>query len=97
MTPTLDAIRKHKHQIEEIGERYGVSNVRIFGSVANGRATESSDLDLLVAIESGRSLLDIIGFEIDVSEMLGCPVDVVSERALKPALAKEVLQETFVL
>jgi uncharacterized protein len=71
--------------------------VRIFGSVARGTADERSDLDLLVDMEPRRSLFDLGGLSIDLEELLGCPVDVVTEQGLRDSIRSDVLQETVPL
>ena len=60
MSVTLDVIRRKRSRILAIAERHGAKNLRIFGSVARGQADTESDLDLLVEMEPGRSLLDHI-------------------------------------
>jgi hypothetical protein len=75
-------INEKRDAILEIARRYGASDVRIFGSVARGDATESSDLDLIVKFEPGRSLFDQGGLLMDLRELLGIKVDVISEGAL---------------
>ena len=65
----------------------------MFGSVARGEATKTSDLDLLIEMEPGRSLLDIIAIKQDLEELLGCKVDVVTEAAISPYLRDKVLHE----
>ena len=55
---TLESLREHKDEILRLAEKHGARNVRVFGSVARGDAKESSDLDLLVEWEPGRSLFD---------------------------------------
>jgi predicted nucleotidyltransferase len=77
-----------RDDILRIAARYGAYNVRIFGSVARGEADSESDIDLLVNMEPGRSLLDLCGFLIDLEEMLGCKVDVVTEKGLREEGAK---------
>ena len=72
---------------------HGARNVRLFGSVARGEATETSDLDLLIEMEPGRTLLDIIAIKQDLEELLGCKVDVVTEAAISPYLRDKVLHE----
>jgi len=75
----LERARELKPEIAEIGRRYGVSNVRVFGSAARGESTIGSDLDLLVDIDETRSLFDISGFRLDVKDLLGVDVDVVTD------------------
>lgn len=72
---------------------HGVKSVRVFGSVARGEATANSDLDLLVDMELGRSLLDLVAFWQDLEEALGRRVDVVSEGGVSPYLRERILRE----
>ena len=72
-------------------------NIRVFGSVARGDQQADSDIDFLVDFEPGRSLLDLTGLWLDLEAMLGCKVDVVSGRGLKPRLAAEVLRDAVSL
>lgn len=71
--------------------------MRVFGSVARGEADEKSDIDLLVEFESGRSLLDHAGLRLELQDLLGCKVDVVSERGIKPRIRERVLREAVPL
>jgi predicted nucleotidyltransferase len=71
----------------------GVRDVRVFGSRARGDATTTSDLDLLVRMEPGRHLLDLIGFKQGVEDLLGVRVDVVTDAALSPYLRDRILAE----
>lgn len=75
----------------------GARNVRLFGSLARGDADESSDIDLLVDMEPGRSLLDLGGLHADLEELLGCRADVVSERGLTARARETVLAEAVPL
>jgi uncharacterized protein len=77
--------------------RYGASNVRIFGSVARSEARPDSDIDFLVRLEDQRSLLDLVGLWQDLEELLGCKVDVVTERGLKERMRERVLREAVSL
>ena len=65
-----------------LAARHGASNVRIFGSVANGTADKDSDIDFLVDLETGRSLFDLGGLLMDLQQLLDRKVDVVTENAL---------------
>lgn len=71
--------------------------MRVFGSVARGEADEQSDIDLIVEFEPGRSLLDHAALWLELQELLGCKVDVVSERGLKPRIREKVLREAVPL
>jgi len=90
-----ELIEQRREAILGIAERHGVTNVRVFGSMARGTADEESDVDLLVRPLPGTSLLDLGGLVMDVQELLGRSVDVVSERALHPAMREQVLREAL--
>jgi len=69
----------------------------VFGSVARGDADEQSDIDFLVQMEPGRSLLDLGGLQYDLEQLLGCRIDVVTEQGLKARLREEILSEAVTL
>lgn len=94
---TLELLRSHRGEILGIAERRGMGAVRVFGSISRGEAGETSDIDLLVQPEPGRSLLDIGGFAADLEELLGCRVDIVSERGLRPRFRDRVLHDAVAL
>jgi predicted nucleotidyltransferase len=94
---TKQDILRHREQILSIARRYGATDLRIFGSVARGDATASSDLDILVRFEPGRSLLDQGGLLMDLRELLGVNVDVVSEGALSGRFGELVRAEAVPL
>jgi predicted nucleotidyltransferase len=94
---TRQSIREHRDAILEIARRYGASNIRIFGSVARGDATASSDLDLIVRFEAGRSLLDHGGLVMDLRELLGMRVDVIDEDGMRPRFRQNVMKEAVEL
>ena len=73
--------------------RHGASNVRVFGSVARGEADAASDVDFLVDFEPGRSLLDLASLLVELEDLLGHPVDVVTEPGLKARIRQRVLTE----
>ncbi len=91
--PTLKQIEKKRSEINKISTLYGVHNLRIFGSVARGTSTSHSDIDFLVNLEKDRSLLDLGGFMMDLQSLLGCKVDVVTEKGLHWYLKEEILKE----
>ncbi|MHB8629192.1 MAG: nucleotidyltransferase family protein [Aggregatilineales bacterium] len=78
-TPTLTALRAKRDQILALAAHYKASNVRVFGSVARGDATPESDVDLLVNFREGASLYDLSGLRLDLIDLLGVQVDVVSD------------------
>ncbi|MFH1829498.1 MAG: nucleotidyltransferase family protein [Pseudomonadota bacterium] len=85
---------KQKHsEILAIALSYGATSVRIFGSAARGQAKPSSDLDILVSMKPGATLLDIIAIKQDLEDLLGISVDVVTENSLSPYIRDEVLKE----
>ena len=77
--------------VNRIAAAHGARNVRIFGSVVRGESTASSDLDLLVDMSEGRSLLDLIALGDDLEGALGVAVDVVTEKSLSPYLRDRIL------
>jgi predicted nucleotidyltransferase len=94
---TSKIVQLHRAEILDLAKRHGAKNVRLFGSLARGEGNEESDLDLLVTLAEGRSLLDLVGLKQDVEDLIHRPVDVVSERALSPYLRERVLSEAVPL
>lgn len=94
MTAT-DALKRYRTEILRLAAKYGATNVRVFGSVARGEADESSDVDLVVRMARGRSLFDLGGLTMDLEDLLGVHVDVVTERGLRPRVRELVLREAI--
>ncbi|MGH8067341.1 MAG: nucleotidyltransferase family protein [Candidatus Entotheonellia bacterium] len=92
-----ELLQDKREAILQIAARHGARNVRVFGSVARGEADEQSDIDFLVDMEPGRSLLDLGGLLVDLQDLLGQNVDVVTERGLKPRIRERVLHEAVAL
>lgn len=90
-------LQEKREAILELAAKHGARNVRVFGSVARHEADEQSDIDFLVEMEPGRSLLDMGGLLMDLRELLGREVDIVTERGLKPRIRERVLQEAVAL
>lgn len=88
---------QNRERVLETAARYGAYNVRVFGSVARGEATTSSDIDLLVSMEPGRSLMDLGGLLYDLQNLLGVEVDVVTEKGLRERIREQVLREAIPL
>ncbi len=95
--PLDELLRTKREDILRIAKNYGAYNVRVFGSVARGEADSESDIDLLVNMEPGRSLLDLCGLLIDLEDLLGCKVDVVTEKGLRERIRERVLKEAVTL
>jgi uncharacterized protein len=92
-----ELLRTIREDILRIAAQYGAYNVRIFGSVARGEADSESDIALLVNMEPGRSLLDLCGLLIDLEELPGRKVDVVTEKGLRDRIRERVLKEAVAL
>ena len=90
-------IQTHREDILRIATRHGAYNVRVFGSVARGDADAGSDVDLLVDLEPGRSLLDLGGLLMELRDLLMCDVDVTTEKGLRPRICQYVLDEAVAL
>ncbi len=86
-------IENHRAEILALAERHGIHNVRVFGSMARGDAGDASDVDLLVSLPPGTSGLALGGLLMDVQDLLQRRVEVVTDRALHPALRDHVLKE----
>ena len=86
-----------RNEILQIAAAHGARNLRVFGSVSRGQATEKSDIDILVKLDSGRSLLDIVAIKQDLEDLLGCKVDVVTEDAVSPYIRDQILKEAVSL
>jgi len=90
-------LKERREEILRIAAGHGARDVRVFGSLARGEAGPDSDLDILVKLDPGRSLLDIIAIKQDLEDLIGCTVDVVTEAAISPYIREEVLREAVSL
>ena len=90
-------IEEHRQEIVEIAAKYGLSNVRVFGSMARGDADDSSDVDILVTVGPETSGLDLGGLLMDVQDLLNREVDVVVDRSIYRKLRNRILSETVAL
>jgi len=93
----LEEIKKRREEILALASKYGAYNVRIFGSVARGESDANSDVDFLVNMETGRSLLDLGGLLYDLQELLGCNVDVITPAGLRARIRERVIKEAVSL
>jgi uncharacterized protein len=92
-----EVLAEKRKEILSIAKMHGARNVRVFGSVARGEADDRSDIDFLVDMEPGRSLLDLGGLQADLESALARPVDVTTERGLKVRIRERVLKEAVPL
>lgn len=90
-------LRAKREEILDVAAKYGAYNIRVFGSVARGEADADSDVDFLVDMELGRSLLDLGGLLMELQDLLGCQVDIVTEKGLRPRIRDRVLSEAVLL
>ena len=95
--PVLNDLRSRRSEILQVAHARGASRVRVFGSVARGDATESSEIDFLVDLDSSRGLFDLGGLLMDLRDLLGHEVDVVTEAGLRPRVAERVLADAIEL
>jgi predicted nucleotidyltransferase len=78
-------------RIQELGERYGVRKIRVFGSFARGEAAPDSDVDLVVEYVPGKGGFAFVEFCEEVEKLLRRKVDVVTEKSLPPSIRDQVL------
>lgn len=93
----LGFVRMHREAILALAERHGARDVRIFGSVARGDASPQSDIDFLVEPHRDRTLLDWSAFWQDLERLLGRPVDVATEKSLRPEIRVRAVKDVLPL
>ncbi len=90
-------LRRKRPLLLRLARSQGVRDVRVFGSVARGDTTPTSDIDLLVELDADRTLVDLAAFRREAQELLGIPVDVATLDMLKPHIRKRALAEAIAL
>jgi predicted nucleotidyltransferase len=90
-------LRARRQQILSYAADHGARNVRVFGSTARGESGMTSDVDLLVEMEPGRSLIDLVGLWQDLEDLLGTRVDVLSDGGVSPYLRERIYAEAVQL
>ncbi len=88
-----EILKKKREDILRIGEAHGARNIRVFGSVSRGEAREQSDIDLLVEMQAGRSLFDLIALGQELEELLGRKVDILTDGGVSPYLKDRIYAE----
>ncbi len=94
MDPLIEA---HRQEILRLARKRGAERIRVFGSMAAGRATETSDIDFLVEMQKGKSAFALGGLLKDLEDVLGRPVDMTTPNALHPAIRDKILREAVEL
>lgn len=88
-------LHQHRREVLRLAAEHGATDVRVFGSVARGEADDASDIDFLVRMGPGRSLFDLGALLMDLQDLLGRRVDVVTERGLRPRMRERVLRDAI--
>lgn len=88
-----ELLKKKRRAVLSVAGKHGARNIRIFGSVARGESSAESDIDLLVKMEKDRSLLDLSALTLELRELLGVKVDVISEDGIYWLLRRRILKE----
>lgn len=91
----VELLRRKRQAILDAARRRGIDNLRVFGSVARGQTKIRSDIDLLVDLKPGRTLLDLAGFQREVAELLDLRVDVATPDMLKHRIRDEILEKAL--
>src|SRR2546428_299464 len=94
---SLALLRRSRARLQSAARRHGVRELRVFGTIARGEVTSASDVDLLVELDAGRTLLDLIGFQQEAEEILGLEVDVAAPRLLKERVRSRAMRESRAL
>lgn len=92
-----ELLQAKRTEILNLTAKHGATKVRLIGSVARREETQESDIDFLVEMESGRSLLDHAALILDLEALLGRKVDIASDRGLRPRVRERVLKEAIPL
>lgn len=88
-----DTLIAKRDDICRLAHRHGATDIRVFGSAAREDAVVPGDVDLLVRMRAGSTLLDLIAIKQDAEALLGCRVDVVTEASLSPYIRDAVIAE----
>lgn len=95
--PQADKLRRQRRRLLDAADRHGIRHLRAFGSLARGEARTDSDVDLLVDLKPGHTLLDLAAFRRDAAEILDLSVDVATADMLKERIRDQVLSEALPL
>lgn len=95
--PTLEDLRQRRDEIMALMERYGISSVRVVGSVARHEAGPDSDVDLLISFPANRSVFDLVGLWLDIKELLGYEVSLIPDSAKDEQFMQSVQEDAVAL
>ena len=93
----LELLRQRRHEILKLASQHGACNVRVFGSAARGEADGDSDIDFLVELEPDRTLFELGALLMDLQDLLGRKVDVVTDDSIYWLLRRRILKEAVSL
>jgi predicted nucleotidyltransferase len=93
----IEDLKEKREQILGIAERHGARRVQIFGSLARGESETDSDVDFLIELKPGKTLLDIIAIKQDLEDFLQCRVDVVTQNTVSPYIRDEIVAQAVSL
>ena len=90
-------VARLRNEILAAAREAGAANVRLFGSAARGEDRQNSDVDLLVSLERGRTLMDLARLELRLEQLLGRHVDVVTEESIRSALRPDITRDAIAI
>ena len=93
----LESLRQQRHEILKLASQHGARNVRVFGSAARGEADTNSDIDFLVELEPDRTLFDLGALLMDLQDLLGRKIDVITDDSIYWLLRRKILKEAVPL
>lgn len=93
----LELLRQRRNEILKLASQHGVRNVRVFGSAARGEADGDSDIDFLVELEPDRTLFDLGALLMDLQDLLGRKIDIVTDDSIYWLLRRRILKEAVPL
>ena len=93
----MELLRQQRSEILKLASQHGARNVRIFGSAARGEAEADSDIDFLVELEPDRTLFDLGALLMDLQDLLGRKIDVVTDDSIYWLLRRKILKEAVPL
>jgi predicted nucleotidyltransferase len=95
--PIGHRLRRHRAAVLAVADKHGVTDIRVFGSVARGEERDDSDLDLLVRLPDGASLFTLARFRHDLEELLRVSVDVIPDEGVKPRMRANIEEDLVAL